>query len=73
MKRIKEVNPVLNAVVDDRFEDAITEAEEIDRRISEGTSLVDEQPFLGVPFTVKNRIGVQGKLLPATLIINLTR
>lgn len=60
MKRIKEVNPILNAVVDDRFEDAVAEAEDVDRRIAQGTNPVGEQPFLGVPFTVKNSIGVQG-------------
>lgn len=60
VKRIKEVNPILNAVVDDRFEDAVAEAEDVDRRIAQGTNPVGEQPFLGVPFTVKNSIGVQG-------------
>lgn len=48
--RIKEVNPVLNAIVDDRFEKALEEARKIDKDIEIGNILdVDfqEKPFLG--------------------------
>lgn len=50
--RIKEVNPVINAIVDDRFEEALIEAKQIDLDIASGTiQEVDfqEKPFLGKP------------------------
>ncbi|CAN7999572.1 unnamed protein product [Ixodes hexagonus] len=62
VKRLEEVNPALNAVVDTRFQEALAEAEQVDRRVTEGAIASErEQPLLGVPFTVKNTIGVQGK------------
>lgn len=48
--RIKEVNPVINAVVDTRFEKALEEARRIDKDIEDNTiTEVDFQhkPFLG--------------------------
>ncbi|CAG9832534.1 unnamed protein product [Diabrotica balteata] len=61
--RIKEVNPVLNALVDSRYEAALEDARKIDRDIANGTILdVDfqEKPFLGVPFTTKESSAVKG-------------
>ncbi|XP_028137975.1 fatty-acid amide hydrolase 2-A isoform X3 [Diabrotica virgifera virgifera] len=61
--RIKEVNPVLNALVDSRYEAALEDARKIDRDIANGTILdVDfqEKPFLGVPFTTKESTAVEG-------------
>ncbi|XP_074864102.1 fatty-acid amide hydrolase 2 isoform X2 [Carettochelys insculpta] len=55
--RIKEVNPLVNAVVKDRFDAAVQEAYQVDKLLSEGQedeeSLQEKFPFLGVPFTVK--------------------
>lgn len=62
VSRIKELQPVLNIVCDERFEAAIKEARTIDGLI-ESDLLSDEQreaPLLGVPFTCKELIGVQG-------------
>ncbi|XP_027237585.1 fatty-acid amide hydrolase 2-A isoform X2 [Penaeus vannamei] len=62
--RIKEINPILNCVVDDRFDDAVKDAKAVDDLIRSGT--VDEQtlsknkPFLGVPFTTKDCMAVKG-------------
>lgn len=50
IERIKEVEPEINAVVEDRFEQALKEAQELDIRISEEKGL--KLPLLGVPFTV---------------------
>ncbi|KAL1491976.1 hypothetical protein ABEB36_012486 [Hypothenemus hampei] len=61
--RIKEVNPILNSLVDQRFEDALKEAREIDKDIATGhISDVDflEKPFLGVPFTTKESTAATG-------------
>merc|ERR1711963_269750 len=56
--RINEINPTLNAVVDERFSLALEEAQTVDRII--GTlgekaieALAVESPFLGVPFSTK--------------------
>lgn len=48
--RIKEVNPITNSIVDNRFEDALKEAKQIDLDIASGTLQEDDfekKPFLG--------------------------
>ncbi|KAM7309384.1 hypothetical protein ISCGN_013015 [Ixodes scapularis] len=60
IKRIQEVNPVLNAVVHPRFEDALAEAAQVDHRVSQGSFDESASPLLGVPFTVKNSVAVKG-------------
>lgn len=64
IERIKLVNPILNAVTDERFEDARKEARDVDQMIEVG--LTDEyfqqKPFLGVPFTAKESHAVVGML-----------
>ncbi|XP_064116184.1 fatty-acid amide hydrolase 2-like isoform X1 [Macrobrachium nipponense] len=62
--RINEINPILNCVVDNRFEDAITEAKAVDELIRSGhmseEELAAKKPFLGVPFTIKDSFRVKG-------------
>lgn len=62
--RIKEVNPYLNAVVEDRYADAIQDAQEADRLIASHCKteqeIKKETPLLGVPCTVKESCGVKG-------------
>jgi len=63
--RIKEVNSLVNAVVDTRFEAALEEARKCDRIIPTLSKLAldevaVEQPFLGVPFSTKEGIRVSG-------------
>lgn len=48
IKRIKEVNPIINAVVDNRFEEALEEANKIDKDIEE--NIITEIDFLDKPF-----------------------
>jgi len=57
--RIEEVNPVLNALVEDRFAMARVEADAADRRVlrEAADSL---PPFLGVPCTIKEAIALRG-------------
>ncbi|XP_047521826.1 fatty-acid amide hydrolase 2-like [Pieris napi] len=64
IERIKIVNPYLNAITDERFEDALKDADEVDRMIEEGLSdeEFEKKPFLGVPFTAKESHGVLGML-----------
>lgn len=64
INRIQEVNPLLNAVIDGPFMEALDEAQEIDRRIQKGEVTEEEfnrRPFLGVPFTTKDSTAVKGK------------
>ncbi|CAH2092619.1 unnamed protein product [Euphydryas editha] len=66
IERIRQVNPPLNAVVADRYEAALEEAREIDRKISEGiTDDLSKKPFLGVPFTAKESQAIKG--MPLTM------
>lgn len=62
IERAREVNPILNAIIDDRFDEALKEARNADRIASETSSDELEQtlPLLGVPFSVKGSIGVKG-------------
>lgn len=64
-RRVEAVNPIINAVVDDRFEAALREAREVDRRLDACTQEEREeigrvQPLLGVPFTAKETVMVDG-------------
>ncbi|XP_076232369.1 fatty-acid amide hydrolase 2 isoform X2 [Calliopsis andreniformis] len=61
--RIKEIQPVLNCVVEDRFEDALKEAKKCDELLKSPNApspevLAKEKPFFGVPFTTKDCIGI---------------
>ncbi|KAL0833069.1 hypothetical protein ABMA28_001181 [Loxostege sticticalis] len=64
--RVKEVNPLLNAVVDERYRAALEDAKEVDRRLAEARKngkldeLVAGKPLLGVPFTVKESCSLAG-------------
>lgn len=64
--RIAEVNPLLNCVVDERYEEALQEAADIDKLIASGKLTVEEfardKPFLGVPISTKDCISVEGKI-----------
>lgn len=64
IERIRLVNPVLNAVTDQRYKAALAEAREVDQKIEAGLSDDDfkKRPFLGVPFTAKESHGVEGLL-----------
>lgn len=64
IERIKEVNPIINAVVEDRFEAAIEDAKRADRLVQTTSELqlITNYPILGVPFTVKESCSLNGKL-----------
>lgn len=53
-------------MVDERFADALKEAEKVDELIASGTfteeQLAREKPYLGVPITTKDCIQVKGLL-----------
>ncbi|KAJ8390329.1 hypothetical protein AAFF_G00108980 [Aldrovandia affinis] len=62
--RIQEVNPLINAVVKDRFAAALQEAAQVDKLIDEEEGgedvLEDRLPLLGVPLSVKESFALQG-------------
>lgn len=66
IERIQEVNPLLNCVVDERFTDALKDAQAADDLIGSGKftqeELAVQKPFLGVPITTKDCIKVKGLL-----------
>lgn len=68
VERIKQVNPLINAVVEDRFETALQEAKQVDLDVAaahqQGTllELALQKPLLGVPLTVKESCCVKGYL-----------
>ncbi len=62
IRRIEAVNPALNALVADRFDAARDEARRAENRLR--TDPENLPPLLGVPFTVKEMIAVEG--MPST-------
>lgn len=65
INRIIETNPLLNAVIDGPFMEALDEATKIDDLIANGSISPEEfsqKPFLGVPFTTKDSTAVGTKL-----------
>ncbi|XP_015600482.1 fatty-acid amide hydrolase 2 [Cephus cinctus] len=74
IERIKEIQPILNCVVETRFEEALEEARKCDEMLKMANApsievLAKEKPFLGVPFTTKDCIGIKGMRQTAGLVI----
>ncbi|CAH1971076.1 unnamed protein product [Acanthoscelides obtectus] len=72
INRINQVNPILNCVVAERFDEAMKEAQKADELIESGTipeeALTREKPFLGVPFTTKDCIPIKGLIHSSGLL-----
>lgn len=68
IERIKQVNPFINAVVENRFEAALQDAKTADSDIELAhqhgavAELAVRRPLLGVPLTVKESCCVKGYL-----------
>lgn len=64
IERIREVNPQLNALVEERFEAALREASAVDEAIAAASSDVEKlfaaQPLLGLPCTIKESCSLAG-------------
>jgi fatty acid amide hydrolase 2 len=66
ISRIRDVNPLLNCMMDNRFEAAVLDARYVDRAVQTGAKseqqIAKETPFFGVPLSVKESIAVKGTL-----------
>ncbi|CAL1289229.1 unnamed protein product, partial [Larinioides sclopetarius] len=64
VERAKSVHPFINAAVDERYEEAIKDAKEVDKFLASGVKseedIAKETPLLGVPFSCKESIGITG-------------
>lgn len=62
--RMREVQPLINAVVEYRIEEALREARNADDLIQSHAKTTEELasqlPLLGVPFTAKNSVAIKG-------------
>lgn len=71
IKRIKQINPLLNCVVDECFKEALHEAAKVDVLIASNKYTIEElresKPFLGVPMSTKDSIGVEDMKLTCGL------
>lgn len=63
VERIREVNSIINACVDERFDEALDEAKKADKMVRDTSPLylLEHYPFLGVPFSCKESVGVKGQ------------
>ncbi|CAL4087350.1 unnamed protein product [Meganyctiphanes norvegica] len=74
--RLSEVNPLLNGLAQENFQAALMQARKVDETLEkgyrDGTLLKEDveknQPFLGVPFTVKEFIALKGHPHSAGLV-----
>lgn len=72
--RIKEIQPVLNCIVEDRFEDALKDAKKCDDLLKSKNApspedLAKEKPFFGVPFSTKDCIAIANMKQTAGLVV----
>lgn len=63
--RIRAIQPYLNVYIDERFEEALREAENIDRILDDAKPIPEHMkeenaPFLGVPFSIKESMRFPG-------------
>ncbi|KAM3591173.1 uncharacterized protein V6R79_024104 [Siganus canaliculatus] len=68
--RIQEINHLLNVVVKHRFDAALQEAALADKQIMEacGEEELEDKPFLGVPFSVKESLSLKGMPLTTGVV-----
>src|SRR5439155_21404875 len=57
---LERVNPRINAVVVERYDDARREADQADERVAAADDPDALPPLLGVPFTIKESVALEG-------------
>nr|XP_042902491.1 fatty-acid amide hydrolase 2 isoform X1 [Parasteatoda tepidariorum] len=77
IERSKQIHPFINAVVDERYDEALKEAQAVDEFLSTSKKSVDDiakdTPLLGVPFSCKEAIGVKDLLITLGMVCFKTR
>lgn len=68
VERLRQIAPRVNALVADRFDAALAEADQADALIASSAADAPLPPLLGVPFTVKESIAVRGMPNAAGLV-----
>lgn len=72
ISRIKDLNPYINAAVAERFELALEDARKVDELIAQEYKTEEEiereTPFLGIPFSCKELIAVEGLPISSGLL-----
>lgn len=74
IERIKEIQPILNCIVAERFKEALEEARKCDELLKSQDApstdlLAKEKPLFGVPFTTKDCIAMANMHQTAGLVI----
>ncbi|XP_012235122.1 fatty-acid amide hydrolase 2 isoform X2 [Linepithema humile] len=74
IERIKEIQPILNCITEERFEEALKDARKCDQLLKSQDApsaefLAKEKPLFGVPFTTKDCIGVANMYQTAGLVV----
>lgn len=63
--RAKEINPIVNAIIGERYNEALKDAQKVDdildKKEGHGKYSAVNAPFLGVPLSAKEAFGVKGK------------
>ena len=65
INHIKSINPIINALVEDRFEEALKEAKQADEKVQQGKPL---GKLHGIPITLKDAMDVKGMKTTGGLI-----
>lgn len=67
------MNKIVNAVVDERFDEALKDAQKADILCNELSEkeLEEKFPLLGVPFSAKEVVGVKGKAILNFIFITI--
>ncbi|XP_023231474.1 fatty-acid amide hydrolase 2-A-like [Centruroides sculpturatus] len=72
ISRIKEIQPILNVVVENRFEQALEEGRNVDELIASQIyteeALEQRFPLLGVPFSSKESLAIKGMRVTCGLV-----
>ncbi|XP_077528659.1 fatty-acid amide hydrolase 2-A-like [Haemaphysalis longicornis] len=75
IERIRLVQPIINAVVEEIFEEALRDADAADKLVASGSMTIQEmsqqKPLLGLPITIKNSIATKGLRQDAGSLLRL--
>ena len=59
INRILAVNPLINALIGQRFDEALNEAKVLDQKIANNEVNTESLPLIGIPVTIKECVAVK--------------